>query len=198
MIGRRVLEAWRRVARSRALLGSRFEEVYRENLAEVFQVTNRVLREAGVDYWLVYGTLLGCYRQADLLPGDDDVDFGAHEREYARVWELRHRLPPGYSMRDTSYKHNGPKLLVERDGWKADIYFYREEDGMLRSLERSDHPGDVAPFPADYVFPTLSAELLGQPTRLPRDARSYLEHTYGYIGPDAVRDRRTGYWKRRA
>ena len=114
--------AWRDVRRSRIVLGSGYDDYYRRHLGELFAAANGLLRGGGVDYWLVFGTLLGHHREGGLIPGDQDIDFGAPEREHGRIWELRRALPAGYQMKDTSRFHDGPKLFISSgDGWKADI-----------------------------------------------------------------------------
>lgn len=194
----RIGKAARTMRYSRLLLGDRRGDVIRAHLEEVYRLTNRFLRDLGVDYWLIYGTLLGYYREGRLLPNDWDVDFGAHEREYPRIWAARHELPPSCQMHDTSYKHYGPKLYVIHEGWKADIYFYKDADGRLQSYEKSRNQGDMASFPRRFVYPLRAAVFLGEPTTVPHDPEAYLVHTYHYIGPDAVRDSKTGYWHQKA
>lgn len=187
----------RHLRHSRWALGAQREAVIARRLTVLFRDVNRYLRGLGVEYWINYGTLLGYHRGGGLLPGDRDVDFGAHEREFQRVWERRAALPPGFSMHDTSPKHRGPKLYVAYEGWEADIYFYEDRGEVLASYERSHNPGDVAPFPRDFVYPRQEVTLLAERTWAPAQIEAWLRHTYGYIGEDAVRDRRTGYWRPR-
>lgn len=187
----------RNVRYSRRLRGRAGLDARRVGLEAVYRATNRFLARLGVEYWLVYGTLLGYHREGRLLEGDRDVDFGAHEREYPRIWQARDRLPPGCRMYDTSHKHHGPKLYVVQRSWEADIYFYKDADGRLQSREQSRNLGDMALFPRGFVYPLRAVTFLGEPTHVPRNAEAYLVHTYGYIGRDAVRDPKTGYWRPR-
>jgi len=163
-------------------------------LAVLFTVTNRYLRKMGVDYWLAYGTLLGYHRERRILPHDTDIDFGAHKKAFDRIWKERKNLPPGFTMYDTSYRHHGPKLYIAYQGWEADIYFYEDTGSQLRPYERSRFPGESTPFPRDYVYPLEPATFLGTKTRVPSQARALLVHHYRYIGANAVRDKKTGYW----
>jgi hypothetical protein len=182
---------------SRLVLGARRIEAIRRGLEAVYHGTNRFLRELGVEYWLLYGTLLGMHREGRLLDGDRDVDFGAHEREYPRIWQARHALPAGFRMVDTSANHHGPKLYVVHRGWEADIYFYRDADGLLHSHLKSRYIAETAPVPRGFVYPLRPAAFLGEPTTVPNDVLACLVHTYRYIGRDAVMDPATGYWSPR-
>jgi hypothetical protein len=170
------------------------EEAKRKQLEEVYRVTNRFLYNLGVEYWLVYGTLLGYYRHGQIIRGDQDVDLGAHEKEYHAIWQARDRLPSGFKMYDTSHKHYGPKLYVASRAWEVDIYFYKDQDGQLQSYEKSKNIGDMQPFPREFVYPLTPTTFLGEPTNVPHDTKGYLLHTYRYIGENAVRDPKTGYW----
>jgi hypothetical protein len=165
-----------------------------EALERVYAETNRLLHSLDVDYWLVYGTLLGYYRDGRIIPWDRDIDFGAHEKEFPTIWQARHTLPPGFTMYDTSANHYGPKLYVAYRGWEADIYFYKDTGSHLQCYEKSRNIGDMQPFPRNYVYPLQTATFLQEMTRIPHNPEAWLRHTYGYIGADAVRDPRTGYW----
>ena len=191
---RRLRVLAREARHSRVVRGDGRADAVRAGLEAVYRGTNRFLHDLGVRYWLVYGTLLGYHREGRLLEGDRDVDFGAHEHEYARIWRARAMLPAGFRMYDTSRKHHGPKLYVVHRSWEADIYFYRDADGLLQSYEKSRNAGDMAPFPRDFVFPLRAVTFLGEPTTVPCRPEAYLVHTYRYIGRDAVKDPKTGYW----
>jgi hypothetical protein len=166
-------------------------------LTELFRTVNHYLRDLGVEHWIVDGTLLGYHRQGDILAHDKDVDFGAHEREYDAIRSAGHRLPSGYRLYDTSHRHRGPKLYIAHQGWEADIYFYEDRGGQLRSYANEPTAGYAEPFPRGFVYPIAQAQFLGQPTCVPAQVVAYLHHAYGYIGADAVQDRATGYWRRR-
>ena len=116
---------------------------------------------------------------------------------YARLRDTGHRLPAGFTLHDTSHRHRGPKLYVSYRGWDADIYFYEENAGTMRSLEHSQNPGDVAPFPREYFHPRQPATFLGEPTFVPAQPEAWLKHIYHYIGPDAIRDPVTRYFRPR-
>ena len=165
-------------------------------LAELFRVANQYLSQLNVDYWLVDDTLLGYFREGGILMHDRDIDIGAHEKEYSKIWQTRHALPSGFTMRDTSYRHRGPKLYIEYQGWEADIYFYEDRNHQLLSYTDSRIGGEYKPFPKTYIYPLQDTVFLGENTHVPHRIKAYLEHMYGYIGVDAVQDKKTGYWFR--
>ena len=165
-----------------------------ELLHELFRVINRYLRDLGVEYWLAYGTLLGYYREGRIIRHDKDIDIGAHEKEYLKIREGRKRLPAGFKMYDTSYKHRGPKLYVTYKGWEADLYFYEDTGAQLRSYEHSNNLGETTPFPKSYVYPLGETTFLGEKTFIPHQPEALLLHHYRCIDKDALQDEATGYW----
>jgi hypothetical protein len=168
-----------------------------ESLAGLFRTVNAWIRASGVEHCIVYGTLLGWHRGGEILGHDTDVDFGAPLGAYPALLAARGFLPRGCTLHDTSHRHGGPKLYVECRGWEADIYFFSEEGGLLRTILRSEIPSDTLAFPREWMFPARPAVFLGEPTFVPANPVAYLEHLYGYIGADAVRVRSTGYFRPR-
>lgn len=199
----RATHAWARVCRDSRLLlrhvrfGLAGRAARHQALATLFRTVNGHLRALGIDYWLAYGTLLGWHREGRILAHDYDVDFGLMEEHYPRLKETAARLPRGFTLHDTSHRHLGPKLYVEHRGWEADLYFFRATGDSLHMLERSLNPGEIAPFPRAWMFPLQPATMLGEATQVPAQPLPYLVHTYGYIGPDAVRDPVTRYFRPR-
>jgi hypothetical protein len=164
-------------------------------LQALYHAVNRWLRDLGVDYALAFGTLLGWHREGRILLHDRDVDFGLPVAAYDAVRRAGSRLPPGFTLHDTSHRHRGPKLYVNHGGWEADLYFYVERAGLLHSTEISPNPGDCAPFPRELFFPLQPAHFLGEATFVPAQPRALLEHHYRYLGADAVRDPVTRYFR---
>ena len=45
---------------------------------EMLQLLSQSLNQAGITFWLEFGTLLGYYREHDFIEHDMDIDIGAH------------------------------------------------------------------------------------------------------------------------
>jgi|LauGreDrversion4_1035100.scaffolds.fasta_scaffold04952_3 hypothetical protein len=169
-----------------------------EALVTLFRTVNAWLRESGAEHWICYGTLLGFWREGRILMHDRDVDFAAPTTAYETLKAAAARLPPGFTLHDTSHRHNGPKLYISYRGWEADIYFMIEEHGRLHAILTSPNPGDTAPFPREWFYPARTADFLGTPTQVPPEPELYLKHTYGYTGADAELDPVTRYYRPRS
>lgn len=169
-----------------------------EILRDFFKKINGVLMETGEEYWLDFGTLLGHYRGEGIIPHDIDIDFGMHERSYQKILNIKSRLPRKIKIFDTSKNHRGPKIYFSYKGFDADIYFYEDLGDTIRSYENSHYPNETSEIPRTLVFPLTKSTHLNQQTLIPADAKAYLTHVYGYLGKDAVRDKHTGYWKKKS
>lgn len=165
-------------------------------LWELFEYSNQFLKTLEVDYWVNFGTLLGFYRENDIIGHDIDIDFGCHERHYTQILKNRDKLPSALTLCDTTNRHNGPKLYMSYKGFDADIYFYKEEAGQLYSYEKTDWKNYNAPISSEQVFPTKDFVIRGIHTCIPNNPEDYLKSIYGSLDKDAIRNPETGYWEK--
>lgn len=185
---------WRHFRFGHARFSEAGRRARREALIHLFRSSNAHLASLGIDYWISFGTLLGWHRERQILAHDYDVDFGAPIAAFDRIWNSRNRLPPGLRLFDTSFRHPGPKLYFSYQGWEADVYFYTENHGQLRTLLNRAYPAETAPFPIEWQYPLRSVTLHEVATFVPAETEKWLLHTYGYIGPNAVQDKTTGHF----
>ena len=62
-------------------------EEYKNRILEIMLVIDRICRENGFRYSIVYGTLLGAIRHRGFIPWDDDIDIAMTRSTYARLKE---------------------------------------------------------------------------------------------------------------
>lgn len=97
-----------------------------EELLELMVRFHRICMDAGVQYSLHGGTLLGAVREHGFIPWDDDADVSIMRSEYEKIETILKDVPLGESMRfdDTD---RIPRLIMERNGrplvW-LDIFIY--------------------------------------------------------------------------
>lgn len=162
-------------------------------------MANSFLTQLEVDYFIIYGTLLGHYREGSIIEGDEDVDFASFEDHYQTIKDGARLLPPGYQLHDTSARHKGPKLYItDPYGWEMDIYFFREKDGAFQSTAIESNTVHMAPFARELVWPLKQANFLGQSTWVPNKTEDWLKHSYGYLGADGHFDNKTQLWYKKA
>ena len=66
-----------------------------EGLLEIMEDVDRAFREAGVEYTLAYGTLIGAVRHKGFIPWDDDIDIMILCSDEKRLDEVCDHLPGG-------------------------------------------------------------------------------------------------------
>lgn len=67
----------------------KIQEVQREILFSIVAICEKY----GIEYFLMYGTLLGAVRHGDTIPWDDDIDLGMKREHYLRFLELTRTAP---------------------------------------------------------------------------------------------------------
>lgn len=169
----------------------------RQHLTSLFAGVNRWLWDSGVDYWLMYGTLLGYFREGGIIYHDKDIDFGLPDAAYSAVLAAESRLPEGFSLVDTSARHRGHKIYIHHRDWEADLYFFKPSPEGLESGINSSDPVDRVKIPEPLIYPLQEAQFLRQPTRVPALVEPCLTRLYGYLGADFTIDPSTGRYLRK-
>jgi SAM-dependent methyltransferase len=140
------------------------------------------LREAGVDAFPAYGTLLGAIREQDLIGHDSDVDLAyvsrhTHPLDVAREsFRLQRTLrEQGFAV--DRYSAAAFKVdVVEADGGVRglDVFGGYFLDGHLYLL------GEIGtPFREEWIFPLGTCTLAGRTLPAPARPEKLLEATYG-------------------
>jgi hypothetical protein len=137
----------------------------------------RVLEAHGIDYWCDFGTLLGFYRDRDIIRGDKDADLSILDTEKPRVLALVGVLRAnGYDLTDRGGRAQKVIRIYHRDTrYYVDVYPYMVEGAMLRSVLASPQE-DI---PAALVARRVAAPFLGTTIRVPEDVVAVLRHRYG-------------------
>jgi len=135
-----------------------------------------IFEAAGIDYWCDFGTLLGYYREGDIIRGDKDVDLSALITEKPKVMALADVFRSrGYMLTD---RGGGARKLLRiydvRTHFYVDVYPYLTDGDMLRSV--------IAPtedLPARLVADRVGAPFLGATLRVPENVPALLTYRYG-------------------
>lgn len=104
----------------------------------------RVCNEAGIDYWLSYGTVLGVYRHDGFIPWDDDIDLGMRRKDYNKFVDLyNERADKNFRAiyySDPSGKYNFIKVISDVKNTFVDIF---PQDVDSRSIPIEERVRDV-------------------------------------------------------
>ncbi|GAA4908246.1 tetratricopeptide repeat protein [Stackebrandtia albiflava] len=152
------------------------EQADERHLDAYVEVRKLCAEQLGIDLFLCYGTLLGCYRNGDFIPGDDDLDVGyvsraedpagmKREAEELMLALARH----GY---DTRVAIDGRPFHLRVGDVRLDInpmWFYEGRAWSFRSHQLT----------REQFAPVQSANLLGREVYIPRDTEAFLADNYG-------------------
>jgi len=184
---------------------------YKPHRLEVAGVLGSILKKLGYEYFIEGGTLMGAYRNHRMLEHDDDFDYGiicpdeSRKKEFLEKLhqEISRELPEGikarivmsYSNKIEVYKpEQGKYDFLDTDYHNAtvDLTLFAEYDDTYYLLHsKCAH----LRFPKETLLPLSEIEYEGCLYPSPFDPKGFLEAYYGYIGPNAIFDKETGYYK---
>ncbi len=80
---------------------------------------DRIFSENNIEYFLAYGTVLGCVRHGGFIPWDDDVDLFVRGEDYPRIKKLFAECDTGFlELHDfetkEGYPYVFPKIIDKR------------------------------------------------------------------------------------
>jgi hypothetical protein len=137
----------------------------------------RIFEAHHVDYWGDFGTLLGFYRERDIISGDKDADFSILEGEKPRIMALADVLrAEGYELTGCGGRSRKIIRIYEaKTRYYVDVYPYVADGAMLRSVLASPQED----LPAHLVARRMAATFLGASMLVPEDVPALLRHRYG-------------------
>lgn len=190
-------------------------------LRGLFLRWHELAHDAGVEYWLIAGSLLGARRNGSIIPYDDDIDVAVNVNQMSRLVELEGtssvtdanedwipvyetaddvlRISPHWRRlvheEDPKYWIDG-KLIDKTYGLWVDIFAYHEmPDGTYS--RKCPLRQKLPQFPKDSLFPLREIQFEGLDAKAPHRCDEILETRFGpdFAEPDhALRD---GQWIRK-
>ena len=188
---------------------------------ELLSVVKEILEEAGIEFFIEGGTLLGAYRNGQFIYHDNDIDIGCVDKEFAKVEKaLENKLPRtytldhrtevgGYATNTFSCSPESGERIVDALGqeWPVNMldiyhYIYGEAENSYRlDHDRAgrDPQGNPKWIPEDVIFPLGTIVFEGIECPCPRNPKEFAEIEQGYLGEDFEFDQQTQLFvKRRA
>jgi hypothetical protein len=160
------------------------EEVRQAHYLQLYAEVCEILRqELGKDLMVIYGTLLGHYRDGRLIRGDDDFDAcivasssSAAGVKVEAIKAIRTLVEAGFTV---SINRRGRPFRVHPRGsgiesFHLDIHVCWFERGMLWAPPALCFPADVSAF-----LPPIAGRLQGVSVLAPRRPDIFLEANYG-------------------
>lgn len=156
---------------------------------EHLQLLKKVFDNAGITFFLFFGTLLGAIREKDFILYDADVDVGVLGKDIIRVRDLEKELKDlGYDMfGGTGIKNYKDKIILnhiyiarEKNPVKLDIYPLFLQNGNRWWYNFAHNKGWFGfPYPAKYFESFKIIEFLGAEYKVPNPPKELLEEMWG-------------------
>lgn len=181
---------------------------YNPSSDEIFthlSYTSDLLKNQNIKHWIMYGTLLGCIREKNVISYDYDFDLGILLQSVDSVLKLNEIIQKdGYAFEKgngTVYNINSNEKQPEymwrvsikikyNDIPVADLYVYYEcQDGFLRRYDPSEkilfYPNST--FPKIFIEKLQEKEIRGKLFPTPLYPEILLEHFYGPMWKTAIK-----------
>lgn len=152
------------------------KEIAFENLA----LAKKLLDELNVRNWLTDGTLLGYYRDKDLIDHDVDIDLGSFMDDYTD--EIIHKfIENGWRIEHIFGKRDlGFELAFNRKGVKLDIFFfYKDGDRYWHGAWKRTGKGENLIKYYYDKFDLKEVEFKCYTFNIPANPLKYIETKYG-------------------
>jgi len=139
------------------------------------------LDERQVIWWMDSGTLLGAYRNFDLIPHDDDLDIVVLERDYEKIRGIPFPYPLVWkdSLNQGALKG---EIVDSTCGLKCDVYVFQEKDDKIGTspyLWTCKGCNNDFWLPVDVIFPLKRSKFGNVYGNVPNNTEVYLQYMYG-------------------
>jgi phosphorylcholine metabolism protein LicD len=145
-----------------------------KNLCEVSEALTR----HGIKHWLSHGTMLGAYRDQELIPWDDDVDLGLDysQRHLISPFEEEMREKGYFVPRDGQEGMPHYDTVLIRDGEKIECWWFKKKgDWYIYDEPRC---GNALKHSAKYYDELQDFKFKGIPFKIPNHIEEYLIMMY--------------------
>ena len=148
-----------------------------EQIFQALKVSNEIFEaQFSKSLFICYGTLLGCIRNNDFIPHDDDVDvcFLADEQGLdAAVDEFRQVIRTLTNIDQRIVFDSGGQFHWLVQGMWLDVFMAWIEDDNLYMYNAG------GPFSRNQIYPLVEREFKGRQVLIPNDSEAMLELIYG-------------------
>ena len=161
-------------------------EVLFNNLVEV----KKVFEKYNITFWLSHGTMLGVFRDSDIIPWDDDIDIGLLLQDKPKVRlaekelrELGFYIPPegnpNLPVKGTGNDANMPfyDFVAIKDGEKIEGWFFEKKGDFY--IYDEPRCGSDLKHPAKYYDELQNYEWKNIIWKIPNHIQDWLLLMYG-------------------
>ncbi|KAL8621824.1 hypothetical protein ACOMHN_016310 [Nucella lapillus] len=153
------------------------KKIFRQSVQQMLAVAAKILDKLGITFWLSSGTLLGWYRQCDVIPYTRDADIEIRIEDYTPTM-IQALEEAGLRLMRRLGKIKDCFELTFKRQFRLDIFFRYEEKNYTYLC--MFHPSTFEKY--RYIYPKYSlrwADFGGVKIRVPYPPEDYLVPAYG-------------------
>jgi len=156
---------------------------------DMMSLIDQLFDEHGVEYILIYGSLLGCIRHGGQIPWDSDIDITVNRDHLDRLKKVLHVLEeehdyrwleevtPGNGEYHKVFPTSGTKQRYYR--WPfVDIFSYTTTDTEIDFHSNGPALAPLEPFAKESFFPLDRREFEGMMISVPAKPKVFLNQHY--------------------
>ena len=153
----------------------------------------KVFKDLNIEWFLVYGTLLGAYREKDFISHDIDIDIGVFFEDFNKNIEKKF-LEYGFIKKNSFEVDNGKFAIQEvylYNGLYIDVFYFKKEKNSLIGYGFINENGlswdnTIKKYGGllvrELIFPYEGLEVynfLGVDCKIPKNPKKHLSSHYG-------------------
>jgi len=119
-----------RVKQEKAV-ADRKHTIFMQYGAQVLVHFAKSMQQAGLDYWLEFGTLLGAYRDGTFVPNELDLDVGAYLQDAPQVYKVLTQNGFRLVREFHVVGDNNMEQTYEYKGVTLDVMYFIQSEGEM-------------------------------------------------------------------
>ncbi|KAK6623947.1 hypothetical protein RUM44_010803 [Polyplax serrata] len=152
---------------------------------KILSTAKTVLDQLEIPFWISSGTLLGYYRQCDVIPYSRDVDIGVFIKDYNEKLIERFKSAHMKLIHQFGRISEGFELSFSLNEIKLDVFFFYDDGVHFWNGGHQIYRKNKTSFGAykyKYTFPKFTlcwTEFLDMKVRIPCQTETYIKANYG-------------------
>ncbi len=149
------------------------KKINRDIAAENLKIFYNIIKSAGFNYGLIFGTLLGAIRENNFIEQDEDTDIFVLKEDKNKFVEL---LPVFKKSGLETVRYGNNLLSMMRKNEYIDIYFFEEKNYWFKKIRTFDNKYNIK---ASFLNKPVGYSFLGMNILIPNNPEKVLEKFYG-------------------